>query len=349
MKYLSSYEFFSLSDTEKENYYIELKKQLNTNSPPENLGELKSAFSAISGYADSDEISKKLEIYVRKQIPDSGIKKKVLIASICILLAFLVIIPISVIKSNASAQKDEIYLEALEMYQKGRYPEALELFNEIKNYKESALYIVAINSYMSSPFINGYIATAGRSVSFGSAEQDGDMTNGAEPIEWIVLQSDIDNKRALLISKDILAYDIFGDAGSSWKDCNIRSWLNGSFFDASFSDSEKEQIVTTLYSEALNQDSDIPAAETLDKISLLSLQEFETYSDIPFSSASITDALEDLAGENTDSIGRIEWWLRTVDNTGYVYRISRSGMVLNSEDSSPDTCGIRPIIWVKFN
>lgn len=61
-------------------------------------------------------------------------------------------------------------------------------------------------------------------VLFGSYEQDNDTTNGAEPIEWQVV--DIDNDKALLVSKYILdnvEYNepegIYGDGDSECKRC----------------------------------------------------------------------------------------------------------------------------------
>lgn len=90
-------------------------------------------------------------------------------------------------------------------------------------------------------------------VLFGSYEQDNDTTNGAEPIEWQVV--DIDNDKALLVSKYILdnvEYNepegIYGDGDSEcnpWAQSYVYSWLNNDFAQTAFTEDEVKQIVDT--------------------------------------------------------------------------------------------------------
>ena len=94
-------------------------------------------------------------------------------------------------------------------------------------------------------------AEVGDIVEIGSFEQDGDETNGAEPIEWQVI-ADEDGKK-LLLSKYILMpignimYDEFPGDGVNytWKECGIRSYLNGEFYESAFTDEERELIAET--------------------------------------------------------------------------------------------------------
>lgn len=65
---------------------------------------------------------------------------------------------------------------------------------------------------------------------FGHYEQDNNLKNGPEPIEWIVLAKD--TNKILLISKyvlDYLPYDSM-PSGLGWKYSTIRKWLNNDFF-----------------------------------------------------------------------------------------------------------------------
>lgn len=86
----------------------------------------------------------------------------------------------------------------------------------------------------------------GDTVLFGVYEQDNSSSNGEEPIEWYVIKREGD--RALLMSKYGLTCKKFHDVlseGTSWGNCYLRGWLNSSFYDDAFSDSEKALIYQT--------------------------------------------------------------------------------------------------------
>ena len=78
-------------------------------------------------------------------------------------------------------------------------------------------------------------------VTFGSYEQDDNEDNGAEPIEWIVL--DTDGSKALLLSKYVLdeeQYD-YSENQVTWYTSNLFQWLNADFKNEAFSDDEKNR------------------------------------------------------------------------------------------------------------
>lgn len=79
-------------------------------------------------------------------------------------------------------------------------------------------------------------------VTFGSYDQDGNYENGAEPIEWIVL--DTDGETTVLLSRyglETLPWNKVQTA-VTWENCSLREWLNGEFFDMAFTDWEKKQF-----------------------------------------------------------------------------------------------------------
>ena len=83
-----------------------------------------------------------------------------------------------------------------------------------------------------------------KTVTFGKFEQDNDPTNGAEPIEWIVLEDD--GAQMLLLSKYILDFRYYNEVGNDhqrWDECSVRKFLNGEFYDDSFTDAEKAKII----------------------------------------------------------------------------------------------------------
>ena len=78
---------------------------------------------------------------------------------------------------------------------------------------------------------------------FGKYEQDGNLENGPEPIEWIVLG--IKENKALLVSKYILDFKEMHpyDEQFNWENSELRDWLNDDFFQKAFSYSEKLKMV----------------------------------------------------------------------------------------------------------
>ena len=135
----------------------------------------------------------------------------------------------------------------------------------------------------------------GGTVTFGRYEQDNDTANGAEPIQWRVL--DVQDGKALIISEKILARGLHrstvwdGHDYTTWGASLIRSWMNDDFYDVAFSDTEKKAIqLTDVKDEANPYMDDIvtrpntynwsamePGADTQDYVFALSINEFEKY------------------------------------------------------------------------
>lgn len=106
----------------------------------------------------------------------------------------------------------------------------------------------------------------GDTVTFGSYEQDNDLSNGAEPIEWTVLA--VDGNIAQLWSVYALDVKPWNETPgkAQWTKCTLRTWLNSEFYNTAFSDEEKAAIVTKEI-ENWREDS------TSDPVYLLSVDE----------------------------------------------------------------------------
>ncbi len=80
-------------------------------------------------------------------------------------------------------------------------------------------------------------------VKLGVYEQDNDTSNGMEPIEWEVL--DIDSGKALLVSRYALEALPYNNefAAVTWEECTLRKWLNDTFYNTAFNDTEKAKIM----------------------------------------------------------------------------------------------------------
>ena len=125
---------------------------------------------------------------------------------------------------------------------------------------------------------------AGDIITFGKYEQDNNKSNGAEPIEWIVLE--IQGNKALLLSRYglIKSHYASNSEGQTWANAEIRGTLNVDFYKGSFTDEEKAAILATHVDESADQqDPDHPADpgrvgnDTTDRIFILSYTEIVQY------------------------------------------------------------------------
>ena len=93
----------------------------------------------------------------------------------------------------------------------------------------------------------------GEVITFGAYEQDGDFSNGKEPIEWIVLSKD--KNEMLVLSKYELDYlpfytrEYYGEDERdtcfvTWDKSTIRTFLNDGFYNAAFTSGEKKLVKT---------------------------------------------------------------------------------------------------------
>ncbi len=139
---------------------------------------------------------------------------------------------------------------------------------------------------------------AGDYVTFGSYEQDADLSNGKEPIEWWVL--DIKDGKAFLLSKYVLdaqAYDTkfdynvyfetlyytpndfkLSDFSTTWEECTLRAWLNDEFYNTAFTESEQESVLLSEVKNLPNSSSGASSGpDTKDYVYLLSEEEALQY------------------------------------------------------------------------
>lgn len=195
----------------------------------------------------------------------------------------------------------------------------------------------------------------GDTVSFGCYEQDNNTENGAEAIEWIVL--DAEGENVLLLSKyglDAQAYNS-SDEAVTWENSGLRQWLNDTFYKTAFSEAEKGVIIPVTNVNPDNERWGTSGGnDTNDTVFLLSIDEAETY----FSDRNETlwtqatpYAVEQGAfvADNGDS----PWWLRSPGDhndggfcAAYVdYR--PSGVSLSGYAAQKSSRTVRPSLWVK--
>ena len=112
-------------------------------------------------------------------------------------------------------------------------------------------------------------------ITFGRYEQDNDMNNGPEPIEWEILE--INDDHAFVISLFGLDAQPYNEelVDVSWENSTIRAWLNNEFIEKAFDADELESILLSYVTADPNPDykNIDPGNDTYDKIFLLSAEE----------------------------------------------------------------------------
>ncbi len=242
------------------------------------------------------------------------------------------------------------YAEAVSLFEEGEYEQANEMFGSLGDYEDSQDYLercgfeLRIESYRS--------AKPGDTILFGTYEQDGDPSNGAEEIEWIVLDREED--RILVISLyglDSLAFDDDPDRVETfWYMCSLRTWLNGSFLSTAFREEEREMIPAVTATADLNPDYSFPQGyHAEDQVFLLSIPEvFEYFGTARERQCSGTGFCYEQGADRSSGNGCCWWWLRTRGAGGTAIAAVRA-------DGTVDTYGyggsypsyaVRPAMWI---
>ena len=177
---------------------------------------------------------------------------------------------------------------------------------------------------------------AGDIVRFGRYEQDGDASDGAEEIEWIVL--DADGTKAVLVSRYALAAGPYNeeDADVTWEDCSLRAWLNGDFLNAAFTPGERGSLPG--------------GTDSADAVYLLSADEAERYFASDDDRACGPTKAAEAAGAYTAASGNCWWWLRSHgDHPGSAAFTVDDGSVDPSGFSVAFSLGsVRPAVTVRL-
>ncbi len=246
---------------------------------------------------------------------------------------------------NASLEKYKFYPEGkfgkeiryryAEMLLKhGMYDEAYAEYKMIVGYKDVDS-ILTNNKNLLAAAEKAWQANVepfkrvGSYVMFGQYEQDNISGNGKEPIEWKVLT--VQGNKVLLISRYVLDCKEYHGRRTNvtWKTCNMRTWLNGTFMNNAFTSREQEGIVYKA---------------DLDRVFLLSYDEAKYYlgSDEQQRCQPTIYARSQRVRINGD--GSCWWWQRA-EGMG---EIAPCVGIRGSVDVSADGIGVRPALWLNL-
>lgn len=394
-----------LEEERKERFYQEINAQKRRSSSEKEYQTTAQMYRQIAGYkdakeqaADCDQLAeqarikaeearlreeqRRLEAERKRQILEAKRKKQIRLAKIVVPIV-VVLVTALILLMNYVIVLAPKYNKAQNLLANGQYDEAISVFKELGNYKDSAE-IVNESNYTKAQNLraNGKLieaisvfkelgkykdsaemviaskalllanTKAGDLIKFGKYEQDNDKTNGKEDIAWKVL--DIQDGKALLLSEknlDKQQYNIEdGYNISSWLTCTLRDWLNTTFYAEAFTAGDQGWITET---EVVNNDN--PKYGTLgwettnDKVFLLSIEEANQYFKDDAARISANTAYVVAQGAD-DEGGNGWWWLRSPgQNDGYAASVSSDGFVSERGEIKYNRyVAVRPACWINL-
>ena len=344
----------------KDAIYASARSQMTGNAVSGYEAAIKT-FSTISGWKDADEqiyacqrkieeiadrLERERQAEQRRIAAEKAAKKRKRIIAItapivvaCI--AFLIVLTTVIIPQQKLNK-------AIALIDSGDYKAAYLLLDGI-NYKNSKELQESIKPQYQKVLLSE--AEIGSYVVFGTYEQDNNTSNGKEEIEWIVLAREGD--RVLVVSRYALDCQQYNTSSTSvtWETCSLRKWLNGTFLNAAFSESERAMIPSVTVSADKNPSySTSPGNSTTDQVFLLSIKEVNKY----FSSDSARQcqgtAYCYAQGAYKASNGNCWWWLRSPGEYSHCAAYVYNDGSVNYHDSIVNyvSVAVRPALWINL-
>ena len=238
------------------------------------------------------------------------------------------------------------YNAAVELYNTGKYEEAYKAFDSL-NYRDSSEKAAECLFLKQKAGLTN--VTVGSTIKFGFYEQDNNTSNGKEEIEWKVLA--VEGNKALVISQYALDCQKYNSTytDTTWEKCSLRTWLNGTFYNAAFGADHQEMIISSTVSADKNPSyGTSPGNSTTDKVFLLSIPEVNKY--FSSDSACQCQGTEECyaQGAYEGSNGNCWWWLRSPgDHSYYAAVVGYDGSVIDYGNTvSNDNDAVRPALWI---
>jgi hypothetical protein len=170
------------------------------------------------------------------------------------------------------------------------------------------------------------------------------------PIEWLVLEKNLSDRTALLLSKYIIDWEAIDSLFiESWKNSYLRKWLNSEFYKKSFSPEEKQMIIPTHTEGTVGNNN-----YTVDNVFLLSEEEVKKYFSLDEAIARLPMilSLDDSGASESNPIlincEPMDWWTRTLGSyEGCAVSVDRHGDLVEAY-ANLDEYGVRPAMRIQW-
>ncbi len=260
------------------------------------------------------------------------------------------------------------YQKAKDLFEKGEKEEALSIFLKISDYKDVTDIVLNDEDLLNRVYtsIQGVyyrtpeeieekrkpFKTVGNTVYFGHYEQDDNLKNGQERIEWQVLK--VAENKSLLLSKFVIDAKPYnaGHKITTWETSTLRGWLNKDFLNQTFSESEQKSIMSTSVdngkTQVNNKWSTVGGNNTTDKLFLLSYADAFQYFKRDADRKAKATAYAIREGAFAGSGGSAAWWLRSPGTSTYKAAYITRGGYSSNDYAENKTYGIRPVLWINL-
>ena len=356
----------------------EQKKNENASTSAELYKEAADKFESITGFKDSDTLSKKCleeaEICRKDGIYNSALSlmNGTTVVSLEKAAKSFQSIPcwkdsdeqvlvcknkIEEIKAKEEAERLQAKLEAEKAAKKRK-----KIIKNVSIIVVVAILLttVAMPLISKSIFISKYgketydmlgVVKKGSTIKFGTYEQDNNTSNGKEEIEWLVLE--IRGEKALLISEyglDCQPYNTKQE-DVTWKTCSLRNWLNKTFYSQAFSSEERLMIADSTVTADKNPEYNTnPGNDTTDKIFLLSITEAKKYFSSDSERICTPTAYAKAKGAYESDSGSCWWLLRSPGHNQFLAAIVDTDGSIDYYGYSVhvDSGCVRPALWINL-
>ncbi len=200
-------------------------------------------------------------------------------------------------------------------------------------------------------------AQVGDYVTLGEYEQDNNISNGKEAIEWLVLAKE--SERILIISKHSLdSIQLTKTASFEWENSNVRKWLNNDFLQTAFTVEERELIKGSVVPADNHPNfAKDPSKYTVDNVFLLGISEVEQY--FKTSEAAIGTATKYAESQSQSWLPTYYCWMlrshgKSLSHIAFVEPdgiINEDGSIISydRETNTVSSSGyIRPALWISI-
>lgn len=245
-----------------------------------------------------------------------------------------------------SMSQESIYLQAGKLLKDGETVKSLCLYDSLRGYKD-------VDEILCNDRTIKKLLSQLKQFDIGEKITMGKY--GTEKMYWYVIAKD--GYDILLLSRWAVTAMKFGP--TPWKNSDVRSFLNGPFYDSAFSEKEKEKIIQNKevksqdteevrrYKERFTQNEE---AKSQDTVFLLSSEEARRYDVEKYVCYAGSEATQKGVRE-----GLADWWghtypwwgLRTTDGEGNWQYGCREKLYDEGKGASPrEILGVRPAIWI---
>lgn len=289
-------------------------------------------FRALGDYLDSRERRNEAEYTYAEQLAAEGNYQE----------AILVIRRVHDYKDSEEKPSEYQYKYGEQLFAAGLYKDAKFRFEQAGDYSDAKERAAEMKRLILAN------SKVGDYLNFGEWEQS--SYGGVSDLEWLVLERS--GSHVLLITRDLVEAKPFG--GANWAESELRTWLNGEFMSAAFTDEERDMICQTKLENPDKKsftglNNNFGGGDTVDKVFLLSSKQAEKYFETESQrKASYSDWCRKKLGDAAQSDPRKgdNYWLRSVGDRFHIASVGTNGIISDDTRYDDKTTGVRPVICI---